>query len=247
MNIKQYLDSTYLKTFQQAGLSEDENTTIVQQFIQEAIDEDFKLIMIRPDMVKMARTMIDKQKSKVLVGTVISFPEGTNSLEEKLAEAEKAVEDGVDELDFVCNYEAFKSGNIELVKNEILVGTQFAFQNHKIAKWIIEVAALTDAQIIQLSALIKNVVIANFKEDCYQNVFVKSSTGFFKTENGLPNGATIPAIIMMIENASPLPVKAAGGVRTYEDVVEMLRLGVKRIGTSAAKTIANGQISTGNY
>ena len=92
-----------------------------------------------------------------------------------------------------------------------------------------------------------NVVIANFKEDCYPNVFVKSSTGFYKTENGLPNGATIPSIILMIENASPLPVKAAGGVRTYDDVVEMIQLGVKRIGTSAAKTIADGQVSKENY
>lgn len=247
MNIKQYLDSTYLKTPEQAGLSETENATIVQQFIQEAIDEDFKLIMIRPNMVKMARKMIDEQKSKVQVGTVISFPEGTNSLEEKLDEAQQAVNDGADELDYVCNYNAFKNGDINLVKKEIIEGTKLAFQNHKVAKWIIEVAALTDAQIIQLCALIKNVVIANFKEDCYPNVFVKSSTGFYKTENGLPNGATIPSIIMMIENASPLPVKAAGGVRTYDDVVEMIQLGVKRIGTSAAKTIADGQVSSGNY
>lgn len=247
MNIKHYLDSTYLKTPEQAGLSEAENTTIVQQFIQEAIDEDFKLIMIRPDKVKMARKMIDEQKSKVLVGTVISFPEGTNSLEEKLDEAQQAVNDGADELDYVCNYNAFKNGDINLVKKEIIEGTKLAFQNHKIAKWIIEVAALTDAQIIQLCVLIKNVVIANFKEDCYPNVFVKSSTGFYKTENGLPNGATIPSIILMIENASPLPVKAAGGVRTYDDVVEMIQLGVKRIGTSAAKTIADGQVSKENY
>lgn len=247
MNIKHYLDSTYLKTPEQAGLSETENATIVQQFIQEAIDEDFKLIMIRPNMVKMARKMIDEQKSKVLVGTVISFPEGTNSLEKKLDEAQQAVNDGADELDYVCNYNAFKNGDINLVKKEIIEGTKLAFQNHKVAKWIIEVAALTDAQIIQLCALIKNVVIANFKEDCYPNVFVKSSTGFYKTENGLPNGATIPSIIMMIENASPLPVKAAGGVRTYDDVVEMIQLGVKRIGTSAAKTIADGQVSSGNY
>lgn len=247
MNIKHYLDSTYLKTPEQAGLSETENATIVQQFIQEAIDEDFKLIMIRPNMVKKARKMIDEQKSKVLVGTVISFPEGTNSLEEKLDEAQQAVNDGADELDYVCNYNAFKNGDINLVKKEIIEGTKLAFQNHKVAKWIIEVAALTDAQIIQLCALIKNVVIANFKEDCYPNVFVKSSTGFYKTENGLPNGATIPSIIMMIENASPLPVKAAGGVRTYDDVVEMIQLGVKRIGTSAAKTIADGQVSSGNY
>ncbi|MBF6641158.1 deoxyribose-phosphate aldolase [Flavobacterium sp. J49] len=247
MNIKQYLDSTYLKTSVQAGLSETENDTIVQGFIQEAIDEGFKLIMIRPDKVKMAKSMIVKAKSKLLIGTVISFPEGTNSLEEKLAEARQAIEDGVDELDYVCNYEAFKKGEAELVKTEVLQGTKLAFEYHKVAKWIIEVAALTDAQIIQISALIKNVVIANFKEDCYPNVFVKSSTGFYKTENNLPNGATFPAVIMMLENASPLPVKAAGGVRTYEEAEEMIRLGVKRIGTSAAKTIAHGETASGNY
>ena len=92
-----------------------------------------------------------------------------------------------------------------------------------------------------------NVVISNFKEESFPNVFVKSSTGFYKTENGLPNGATIPTIIMMLENASPLPVKAAGGVRTYEEAIAMINLGVKRIGTSAAKTIANGGVSSGHY
>lgn len=247
MNIKQYLDSTYLKTAEQSGLSETDNSTIVKGFIQEAIDEGFKLIMIRPDQVPLAKEMITKAKSKVLIGTVISFPEGTNSLDEKLDEAFQAIEDGADELDFVCNYEAFKNGNIELVKQEIYSGTTLALDNHKVVKWIIEVAALTDSQIIQLSALIKNVIITNFKEDCFPNVFVKSSTGFFKTENGLPNGATFPSVIMMLENASPLPVKAAGGVRTYEEALEMIRLGVKRIGTSAAKTIAHGETASGSY
>lgn len=247
MNIKQYLDSTYLKTATQAGLTEKENATVVEGFIQEAITEGFKLIMIRPDHVKTARKMIDAAGSKLLVGTVISFPEGTNSLEEKLAEAQKAIEDGVDELDYVCNYEAFKKGEVDLVKEEVLQGTQLAFNHHKVAKWIIEVAALTDDQIIQISALIKNVVMAHFKEDCYHNVFVKSSTGFYVTENNLPNGATKHTVIMMLENASPLPVKAAGGVRTYEEAEEMIRLGVKRIGTSAAKTIANGETASGSY
>nr|WP_294774245.1 deoxyribose-phosphate aldolase [uncultured Flavobacterium sp.] len=247
MNIKQYLDSTYLKTAAQAGLTEAENDTIVKGFIQEAIEEGFKLIMIRPDKVKMAKAMIVKAKSKLLIGTVISFPEGNNSLEDKISEAAQAIEDGVDEIDYVCNYEAFKRGEVEVVKEEVLRGTQLAFQHHKVAKWIIEVAALTDAQIIQISALIKNVIIANFKEDCYPNIFVKSSTGFYKTENNLPNGATLPTVIMMLENASPLPVKAAGGVRTYAEAEEMIRLGVKRIGTSAAKTIAHGETASGNY
>lgn len=247
MNIKNYLDSTYLKTPEQAGLSVEENTKVVQGFIQEAIDEGFKLIMIRPDMVAMARKMISKANSMVTIGTVIGFHEGTYSLEDKLTEAKKAIEDGVDDLDFVCNYEAFKRGEIDLVKKEVLEGTKLGLDHHKIVKWIIEVAALSNDQIIQISSLIKKVVMSNFNEECYHSVYVKSSTGFYKTENGLPNGATVPTIIMMLENGSPLSIKAAGGVRTYDEAVEMINLGVKRIGTSSAKAIANGQTTNSDY
>lgn len=247
MNVKQYLDSTYLKTASQAGLSEAENTVVVKKAIEEAILEGFKLIMIRPEHVVLAKEMISKSNSNLLIGTVIDFPEGKSSLEAKIKEANKAIEDGADDLDFVCNYEAFKNGDSALVKQEILIGTQIGLANNKTVKWIIEVAALSDKEIIQLSALIKNVVISNFKEEEYAFVFVKSSTGFYKTENNLPNGATIPTIIMMLENASPLPVKAAGGVRSYEDAIEMIRLGVKRIGTSAAKEIAKGGNTTNQY
>ena len=247
MNIRQYLDSTYLKTALQAGISEAENTKIAKGFIQEAIDEHFKLIMIRPGMVSIAKKMITDAKSKVDIGTVIDFPEGKSGLDKKLEEANQAILDGADDLDFVCNYEAFKNGDIDLIKEEILKCTQLGLEHHKIVKWIIEVAALNNQQIVQLSALIKNVVMSNFKEDNYASVFVKSSTGFYKTEDNLPNGATIPTIIMMLENASPLPVKAAGGVRTYEEALEMIRLGVKRIGTSGAKTIANGEVSKNDY
>ncbi len=247
MNIKQYLDSTYLKTPSQSGLSEAENTIVAKGFIREAIEENFKLIMIRPDIVSLAKKMITDANSTVQIGTVIDFPEGKSGLESKLAEANQAILDGADDLDFVCNYEAFKVGNVDLVKEEILKCTQLGLLNNKVVKWIIEVAALSDKQIIQLSALIKNSVISNFKEENYASVFVKSSTGFFKTENNLPNGATIHTIIMMLENASPLPIKAAGGVRTYGEAVEMIKLGVKRIGTSGAKAIANGQKTHGEY
>lgn len=247
MNIKQYLDSTYLKTPEQSGLSEVENTIIAKGFIKEAIDENFKLIMIRPNIVSLAKKMITDANSIVQIGTVIDFPEGKSGLDAKLAEASQAIADGADDLDFVCNYEAFKEGNVDLVKEEILKCTQLGLSHNKVVKWIIEVAALTDKQIIQLSAMIKNVVITNFKEESYSSVFVKSSTGFYKTEDNLPNGATVPTIILMLENASPLPVKAAGGVRTYEEAVEMIQLGVKRIGTSGAKAIANGQKAEGGY
>ena len=247
MNIKQYLDSTYLKTAEQAGVSEDENIRIARKFIQEAIDEHFKLIMVRPNVVAIAKGMITKANSVLEIGTVIDFPYGKATLNKKLEEAQKAIKDGADDLDFVCNYEAFKNGDIDLLTEEILKGTQLGLVNHKVVKWIIEVAALDAKEVIQISSLIKNIIVSNFEQELFSKVFVKSSTGFYKTENNEPNGATIPIIKMMLENASPLPVKAAGGVRTYEEAVAMINLGVKRIGTSGAKTISAGQNYNNEY
>ena len=247
MNIKHYLDSTYLKTAAQANLSEKENTQVVVNCIQEAIDNDFKLIMIRPDKVALAKKKIQDAKSKVTIGTVIDFPLGNGTLEDKLVEAKQAIENGADDLDFVVDYEAFKRGEVDAVKEQVLQGTKLGLAHNKIVKWIIEVAALDNHQIVQLSTLIKNAVIANFTEKEYDKVFVKSSTGFYKTPEGIPNGATVPTIKLMLENSFPLPVKAAGGVRTYEEAVEMVQLGVKRIGTSAAKAIATGEISNSDY
>ena len=242
MNIKPYLDSTYLKTAKQALITDIEDIIVVKKYIQEAINESFKLIMIRPKHVFLAHEMVCLQNSKLLIGTVIDFPKGKGGLELKLEQARKAILDGADDLDFVCNYKAFKKNEIALVKQEVLECTHLGLQNNKTVKWIIEVAALNNKQIIQISALIKNVVIANFKEDDYCNVFVKSSTGFYKTSNNLPNGATIESIIIMLENASPLPIKASGGIKTLEQANEMIDLGVKRIGTSCAKFIADSHL-----
>lgn len=247
MDIRAFLDSTYLKTADQAGLSQEENVKVAEKVILEAIQEKFKLVMIRPDMVKRAKQLVTAAGSKVLVGTVIDFPQGNGTLEEKFAEAREAIEDGADELDFVVDYEGFKAGENDKVKKQVYECTKLCLENDKIVKWIIEVAALNGHQIVQLSALIKNVVLDHFKESDYNKVFVKSSTGFYKTEDGVPNGATVPAVKLMLENSFPLPVKAAGGVRTYEEAVNMIAMGVKRIGTSSAKEIADGASATEGY
>lgn len=247
MNIKQYLDSTYLKTAQQANISKAQSVEINIQTIKEAIDYDFKLVMIRPDFVPMAKKMIAEAKSKVAIGTVIDFSLGQSSTLFKLEEAKKAIDDGADDLDFVVNYEEYKLGNIDLVKEQVLKCTALGLQNHKIVKWIIEVAALNDSQVIGLCTLIKNIVISNFKEEQYESVFVKSSTGFYETKNNLPNGATVSSIKLMLENSFPLSVKAAGGVRNYNEALEMIKLGVKRIGTSTAKAIVEGFEADNDY
>lgn len=247
MDLKTFIDSTYLKTAVQANLSDFENDKIVSETIYEAISEHYKLVMIRPEYVLMAKKIILGANSTLDVGTVISFPEGTNSITEKLAEASTAIADGADDLDFVINYEAFKNGTINLVKQEVLECTRLGIDHAKTVKWIIETAALTTDEIIKICVLIKNVVLSNFKEQAYQSIFIKSSTGFFKTENNTPNGATFDAIVLMLENGSPLSIKASGGIKTFEEAIAMIKLGVKRIGTSAAKAIVDNQIYDGDY
>lgn len=247
MKINQYLDSTYLKTSEQANISEEETLQIIVSLVQEAIDNQFILVMVRPQYVSIAKEIIRKAKSEVLVGTVIGFHEGTNTVQEKLDEAKQAIDNGVDELDFVINYKAFLDGKINLIKSEIFKGTKLALENNKTVKWIIEIAALTDIQIITITQLIRDVVLDNFSEENAKNVFVKSSTGFYITSDNKPNGATLEAMQLIVSNASPLPAKAAGGVKTYQDAVKMINLGVTRIGTSSAKALLNNQLTKDKY
>ena len=247
MKVNQYLDSTYLKTATQAGISEETTAENVRALISEAIENDYKLAMIRPKFVAMGREMVKTANSETLIGTVIGFHEGTYETSEKLIEAQQAIDNDVDELDYVVNYQAFKEEKINLVKAEVFKGTKLALDNNKVAKWIIEIAALTNEEIVGLTQLIRDVVLENFGEENAEKVFVKSSTGFFKTEGGKPNGATFEAMELIVENAKPLPAKAAGGVRNYDDAVKMVELGVTRIGTSSAKVIAEGGNANEGY
>lgn len=247
MNIAQYLDSTYLKTPAQSGLSDEETLQKDIELTQEAIDNGIFAVMIRPDYVSEIKKYIQEKQSNVVVGTVIGFHEGTDSIEEKLAEAKQAIVDGADELDFVINYTAYLKGDLHLVKEEFVQCTSLCLQHHKIAKWIIEIAALTDVQIADLTKNISNWAEESFSENDLSKIFVKSSTGFYKTENGKPNGATFEGVKIMLDNAGKLSVKAAGGVRTFEDAEKMINLGVKRIGTSSALALIKNQSASEGY
>lgn len=245
MDIKQYIDSTYLKTPAMAGVTVDENNEFVKSFVNDAVVNGYKLVMIRPEMVAFVKKLLSAKSHKVLVGTVIDFPEGEGTLFKKLEEARECIERGADELDFVIDYKAYKRGDVEKVKTDVIECTRLCLGHKKVVKWIIEVAALSDKEIISITALIKNIVLTHFSESDYFNVFVKSSTGFYKTEEGVPNGATIHSVKLMLENSFPLPVKAAGGIRNYQEAMQMIRLGVKRIGTSSANQIITGEKVSG--
>lgn len=247
MDLAQYLDSTYLKTPQQSGLSEEETKNAVYALTEEAIENSLYAVMIRPEYVKEIKEFLKSKHSDVKVGTVIGFHEGTASVEEKLHEAEKAVEHGADDLDFVINYEAYKRGEVDYVKHEFLRGSSLAIENGKTVKWIIETAALTDEQIVDITKNIAKWAAVNFSLEEQKRIFVKSSTGFFKTEEGKPNGATPEVIKLMKANSGNLPVKAAGGVRSTAEAEAMIALGVTRIGTSSAAAILKGETAGTGY
>lgn len=247
MNIAQYLDSTYLKTPEQSGISHEETLQKDKELAQEAIDKGIFAVMIRPDYVSEVKKYIQEKNSNVVLGTVIGFHEGTYSIEDKLAEASKAIEDGADELDFVINYTAYLQGDVQLVKEEFVKCTRLSLEHHKVAKWIIEIAALTNEQIADLTKNISIWAEENFSENDLSKIFVKSSTGFYETTDGKPNGATFEGIAIMLENAGKLPVKAAGGVKTPEDAEKMISMGVKRIGTSSALALIKNESTSEGY
>lgn len=247
MNITSYIDATYLKTPLEEGNTIVKHKENVVKHIDSSITNLCKAVVVRPEFVKMAKKKVLDSKATTLVATVISFPDGIKTLEEKQKEIEKAIKDGVDEVDVVLNYNNFIENKRDEVKKEVYWLSKITLENHKTIKWIIEIAALNKVQIIQLTALIKNEIISNFKEDCYDKVFIKTSTGYFKTNNDKPSGATIEDVKVIIENAFPLPVKASGGIKTLNQVVEYLNLGVKRIGTSSVTALLQNQTSMSSY
>ncbi|SMC72583.1 deoxyribose-phosphate aldolase [Moheibacter sediminis] len=247
MKLSDYLDSTYLKNSKQSGLSDSKTLEKVHALTEEAISNGFFAVMIRPDYVRSVRMLIEEKNAIVKLGTVIDFPEGKGTVTEKISEAQKAIGDGADELDFVVDYTAFKKGNEEKVREEVELCSRLGLKEEKVVKWIIETAALTDDEIAKLSLLIKEIYLEKLSAFPVENIFVKSSTGFFETVDGKPNGANEHVIKIMLENASPLPVKAAGGVKTKAEAEAMISLGVKRIGTSSALQIVLGEEVKNNY
>lgn len=246
-NIGNYIDSTYLKTSDQAGISDDETTRVIVKTIQDAMEHKMKLVMIRPEFVSLADQMIKEYDSDLLVGTVIGFPSGDSGHGAKMDEAIKAIEDGVDELDFVVDYKAFKNGDLDTVMKEVSEGTSIGVDEGKSVKWIIESAALTSEEIADLTRLISKIVIETVGQEKASNVFVKTSTGFFKPEDGSPGGATEDAVSIMSANSGPLKVKASGGIYSREDLNRMVDAGASRIGTSAGLDIIKGRQAKTDY
>ena len=233
VNIADYLDSTYLKTADEAGISEQETKEIVINSIQEAIQSKFACIMIRPEFVAMAKEMIESNKSKLKVGTVIDFPFGNNSTETKVEEAKSAIKNGAYDIDYVCDYNAFKRGDFEKFNHDIVEGSKIALQSKRIVKWIIETGALSTDEIREIARRISEIIQVNFPQNS-SKIFIKTSTGYY---GGY--GATAKDIKIIKSVAGNLQIKASGGVSNLKDCLDMIKAGATRIGTSKALLIYN--------
>ena len=233
VNIADYLDSTYLKTSAEEGVSEIETKEIVFNAIKEAIDAKFACIMIRSEFIAIAKGLIEKSKSKLKIGTVVDFPFGNSTTEQKIIEAKSAIESGAYDIDYVCDYNAFKRGAFAKFDIDILEGTKIVLENKRIVKWIIETGALSADEIKAIAKRISKLVQSNFPKNT-NKVFIKTSTGYY---GGY--GATVKDVKNIKSVAGNLQIKASGGISNLKDCLEMIKAGATRIGTSKAVLIYN--------
>ena len=185
----------------------------IKKLCNEALTYEFKAVCINPYYVKFAKNIL--QNSNVLVCTVIGFPLGMNTLESKIFEAKNAIENGADEIDMVINEAELKAGNVDYCVNEIneikkVIG-------NKTLKVIVETSQLNDSQKI----LAANIILNSNAE------FIKTSTGF------VGDGAKIEDIQKWREIlGNKKLIKAAGGIRTNNDLIKFIEIGCDRIGSS---------------
>lgn len=162
----------------------------------------------------------DKYGDAVNICTVIGFPLGYSVTAAKVVEAKEAIKDGASEVDMVININDAKNGDFDKIEEEIKEIK--AACGDKILKVIIETCYLTDEEKVKLCGC-----VTRAKAD-----YIKTSTGFGT------NGATFEDVALFAKNVGKdVKIKAAGGIRTREDMEEFLRLGADRLGTSSAISI----------
>ena len=205
-DILHHIDHTQLKAF---ATWED-----IQKLCEEAITYETASVCIPPCYIKRVH---DTYGEKINICTVVGFPLGYSVTEAKVAETKKALEDGAHEIDMVVNITDVKNGNYEAVQEEI-AALRKEVTDGKILKVIIETCYLTQEEKI---AMCKAVTAAGAD-------FIKTSTGFGSA------GATLEDIELFKAHIGPqVKMKAAGGVRTVEDMEKYLEAGCERIGSSS--------------
>lgn len=193
----------------------------IQQICEDALTYGTASVCIPPSYVKQAREYLG---DRMEVCTVIGFPNGYNTTAVKEFEIRDAVANGAGELDMVINLGWVKDGRFDLVEQEIRI-LKKACQG-KILKVIVETCLLTEEE---KQKLCETVTSAGAD-------FIKTSTGFSTA------GATFADIKLFREHIGPeVKIKAAGGIASFEDAEEYIRLGAARLGTSRVIKLAKAE------
>ena len=187
-----------------------------RKLCDEAIQYGFKSVAVNTYPVAMCAEML--KGTEVLTGAAIAFPLGQMTISSKVAEAENAVKDGCQEFDYVMNVGKAKEHDYFYIEEEMWKMTSVAVRAGVCCKVIFETCYLTEEEIIAVSRIASRV-----KPD-----FVKTSTGFGTA------GATVDHVRLMKKNAGKdVQVKAAGGIRSWEQAKAMIEAGASRLGTSS--------------
>ena len=220
MNLNKYIDHTLLKP--------ESTTSQIVKLCDEAKKYDFASVCVNPTHIALCAKEL--KGSTVKVCTVIGFPLGANTSEVKAFETKNAIENGAQEIDMVLNIGALKEGNYELVKNDIKAVHDAA--NGTLVKVIFETCLLTNEEIVKACEICMEVGVE----------YVKTSTGFNKS------GATFEVVKLMSDTVKgKCLVKAAGGVRCFDDALKMVNeCGASRLGTSSGVAIMEGQVADKN-
>jgi len=208
------------KTIDHSLLRPELDLDTVAEGVRLAVRYDVASATVKPADVALAAGLVTG--SGVLVSTVVGFPHGSSTPATKAFEAERALDDGAHELDMVLNIARLRSGRDDEVRDEIRTIVELAVRRGAIVKVILENAYLTNEQ---------KVLGCRLAEQAGAH-FVKTSTGY------APSGATIEDLQLMRATVSPhIQVKAAGGVRTLDALLDVLSVGVTRVGATTTETM----------
>ena len=213
MKLNKYIDHTLLKA--------DATKEQITKLCNEAKEYDFASVCVNTSYVPLCKELL--KDSDVNVCCVVGFPLGAMDIVSKAFEAKTAVTNGAKEVDMVINIGKLKDKDYDYVTNdikEVVLASKPA-----IVKVIIETCLLTDEEKVEAC---KCAMKANAE-------FVKTSTGFST------NGATVEDVALMKKTVGDTcKVKAAGGIRSYEDAMKMIEAGADRLGCSAGIKIMEG-------
>jgi len=221
VDVAPYIDHTLLKP--------DATRSEIEQLCREAIEYKFFSVCINPFWVPLCSKML--RGTGIKVTSVVGFPLGATDSRTKAFETRNAIEKGASEIDMVINIGALKSGDKGAVEEDIRSVVRAARATTTV-KVILETCLLTDEEKI-LGCEIAKKAGADF---------VKTSTGFSK------GGATAHDIALMRRVVGPkMGIKAAGGIRSFEDARLLIQTGATRLGTSASIKIVTGEKSESSY